>query len=133
MSNQGFSYSFHLPIQNVLTGANLYPEGLDPASSPGAEQKKKNIRPTTPRAPRQINPTTPHKRGGGGGGWHASHRALRANYIINARLPANTSFDSRRREARTSAISRRIFYSAKKANIPKNLLSFVCQQCSCYM
>ena len=67
MSNQGFSYSFHLPIQNVLTGANLYPEGLDPASSPGAEQKKKNIRPTTPRAPRQINPTTPHKRGGGGG------------------------------------------------------------------
>ena len=46
--------------------------------------------------------------GGGGGGrdLHASHRPLRANYIINSRPPAITASDSRRREARKSASER---------------------------
>ena len=68
--------------------------------------------------------------GGGAGGWglHASHRALRGNYIINARPPAITALDSRSREARKSAsecfivhqqpISQRIFFYSSASSVP---------------
>ena len=39
----------------------------------------------------------------GRGVLHASHRALRANYIINSRPPAMSAFDNRRRESRKSS------------------------------
>ena len=54
-----------------------------------------------------------------GGNLHASHRALRANYIINSRPHAISAFDNRRRESRKSfgecsvqqrPISHRIFF-----------------------
>ena len=54
-----------------------------------------------------------------GGDLHASHRALRANYIINSRPNAISAFDNRRRESRKSSgecsvqqrpISHRIFF-----------------------